>query len=55
MEATRPVVVVMHRPGGTQAVRRYPTPGHAGYNVAWSPFFPDKLAVASAANVRGMY
>ncbi|MCO5608111.1 hypothetical protein L7F22_062316 [Adiantum nelumboides] len=30
---------------------RLPTPGLAGYNVAWSPFYPDKLAVAGAANV----
>lgn len=27
------------------------TPGFAGYNVAWSPFFPDRLAVAGSANV----
>ncbi|WFD25840.1 peroxisomal targeting signal 2 receptor [Malassezia nana] len=40
----------MHRPGGASTARRYPTPEHAGYNVAWSPFFPNELAVASAAN-----
>ena len=32
--------------------RNYPTPGFAGYNVAWSPFFADKFAVVGAANVR---
>ncbi|KAL4402745.1 peroxisomal targeting signal 2 receptor [Malassezia pachydermatis] len=32
------------------AAKRYPTQGFAGYNVAWSPFFPDRLAVASSAN-----
>ena len=42
----------MHRPGAASASKRYPTPGYAGYNVAWSPFFPDRLAVASSANVR---
>lgn len=39
----------MLRPG-KMATRKFPTPGYAGYNVAWSPFFPDRFAVASAAN-----
>lgn len=30
---------------------RLRTNGFAGYNVAWSPFYPDKLAVAGSANV----
>lgn len=30
---------------------RVRTQGLAGYNVAWSPFFPNRLAVASSANV----
>lgn len=42
----------MHRPGVTPPARRYSTPGFAGYNVAWSPFFPGRLAVATSANVR---
>ncbi|KAK0531321.1 peroxisomal targeting signal 2 receptor [Tilletia horrida] len=31
-------------------VSRIRTPGFAGYNVRWSPFFEHKLAIASAAN-----
>lgn len=38
-------------PAGS-SVSRIDTPGFAGHNVAWSPFFPDRLAVAGAANVR---
>lgn len=30
---------------------RLRTQGLAGYNLAWSPFYPDKLAVAGSANV----
>ncbi|WFC99057.1 peroxisomal targeting signal 2 receptor [Malassezia yamatoensis] len=30
--------------------RSYQTPGFAGYNVAWSPFFAEKFAVVGAAN-----
>lgn len=29
---------------------RLPTPGFAGYNLAWSPFYPDRMAVAGSAN-----
>lgn len=29
---------------------RLRTPGFAGYSLAWSPFFPSRLAVASSAN-----
>ena len=32
--------------------KQLPTPGFAGYNLSWSPFFPDRLAIAAAANVR---
>ncbi|CEH13233.1 Peroxisomal targeting signal type 2 receptor [Ceraceosorus bombacis] len=31
-------------------IARIPTQGFAGYNLAWSPFYPDKLALAGAAN-----
>ncbi|KAE8216703.1 hypothetical protein CF327_g123 [Tilletia walkeri] len=39
-------------PGGGAGgpVSRLRTPGYAGYNVRWSPFFEHKLAIASAAN-----
>ncbi|KAK0552433.1 peroxisomal targeting signal 2 receptor [Tilletia horrida] len=41
----------MQGPGGPQQpFSRIRTPGFAGYNVRWSPFFEHKLAVASAAN-----
>ncbi|CAO1631251.1 unnamed protein product [Parajaminaea phylloscopi] len=43
MQAGRPL-----QPAGP--VSRIDTPGFAGHNVAWSPFFPDRLAVAGAAN-----
>ena len=33
---------------------RLKTQGLAGYNLAWSPFYPDKLAVAGAANVSAL-
>lgn len=44
----------MQRAGPGPAAKQFPTPGYAGYNVAWSPFFPDRLAVAGAANVRSL-
>ncbi|CAO1617888.1 unnamed protein product [Sympodiomycopsis kandeliae] len=31
-------------------VSRLQTPGFAGYNLAWSPFYPDRMAVAGSAN-----
>jgi hypothetical protein len=34
---------------------RLRTPGLAGYNLAWSPFYPDRLAVAGAANVSPIF
>lgn len=45
-------ILEMQQAGPTSPARRFPTAGYAGYNVAWSPFFPDKFAVAGAANVR---
>ncbi|KAL9939574.1 hypothetical protein V8E36_001391 [Tilletia maclaganii] len=40
----------MQGTGGGAPVSRIRTPGFAGYNVRWSPFFEHKLAIASAAN-----
>lgn len=34
---------------------RLRTAGFAGYNLAWSPFYPDKLAIAGSANVSLMF
>jgi peroxin-7 len=34
----------------SRLLARLKTPGFAGYNLAWSPFYPDRLAVAAAAN-----
>ncbi len=34
----------------TPPLARVRTPGYAGYSIAWSPFFEQRLAVASSAN-----
>ncbi|GAC73003.1 peroxisomal targeting signal type 2 receptor [Moesziomyces antarcticus T-34] len=34
----------------TPPLARVRTPGYAGYSIAWSPFFQQRLAVASSAN-----
>lgn len=35
----------------SQLLARVRTQGYAGYALAWSPFFPGRLATAGAANV----
>lgn len=32
---------------------RLRTQGLAGYSLDWSPFYPEKLAIAGSANVSG--
>ncbi|POW01034.1 hypothetical protein PSTT_12764, partial [Puccinia striiformis] len=34
----------------SKLIQRYETPGFSGYSCAYSPFYADKLAVATAAN-----
>ncbi|KAH9462397.1 hypothetical protein Pst134EB_006291 [Puccinia striiformis f. sp. tritici] len=34
----------------SKLIQRYGTPGFSGYSCAYSPFYPDKLAVATSAN-----